>query len=84
MDQSLESVGGTKYPSQAQPMSQPRPHTKLVPGRMSQNSGHQQRQPKSPGPQQRHQPPPSRPERDTKLSLNMLESTAYKYNEDNK
>lgn len=60
MDTSLESVGGTKYPPP--PLSQPRPHTKLVPGRMSQNSGQHQRQPKSPGPQTRQQPPPSRPD----------------------
>lgn len=62
MDQSLESIGGTKYPTQVQPMTQPRPHTKLVPGRMSQNSGQQQRLPKSPGPQTRQQAPPSRPD----------------------
>ena len=62
MDQSLESIGGTKYPTQVQPMTQPRPHTKLVPGRMSQNSGQQQRLPKSPGPQTRQQAPSSRPD----------------------
>ena len=59
MDTSLESVGGTRHPPGVQvlplqPLSGARPHTKLVPGRMSGA--------KSPGPVTRSQGLPARPE----------------------